>query len=1369
MSTPEKRFREVSKSEFPHEREGLGLLVAAVPNTAPYRVWTNFSFTDDQGQWHEVDALVVGRGRIHMVELKSWNGVFSGSEHQIDIVWDNGGRAQKRHPNYTTRKKAQKFVGRLHREIDEIRRHADAIGIPMSPQDYYVPWVQECLFLHGDRVHSRLSESGAHNVFGRDGMESQTNLPGIAERLTEGPGKHPITEKRSRDVLAIAIDNIVGANLPARRPKVGDWDLQEVIENDDGFILRSARNPLQGQNGVAYIPDIPANLDPSEKRRREKQVVDTFRLLESLNSDGIDRPVMLSKIDDTDTHVLIYQAHEGFESLDLLPPSLELTAEQQVELILQIADAVAYAHSNNVVHRRLAPASVLVRLRPEIGVKISRWSTVSSADTRTSTATRLSTSTAGAYDGFSVFLPPEGFGAGTDRRLGELFSVGALAYYVFAEKTPANDVPRLLDRLRTDRGLDLAASNATVEEDIRQLVLAATDPNPGKRLERVEALLARRKGRRKSRSQIKDSPVAVFAEAMRAITEERRSDDGTDPLNPTIGGRITERFTVEKVLGVGSTARGLQVLDAEDDKIRVLKVGLSPDKTPSLRAEADAIREVNRALGTARVRRHFVDLVDEPLELPHGRFGLLLSDCGTYTLADMLQLIGPDEENFWFFAEQLMDILVALESTGVVHRDVKPSNLGIVTAGNKRRLMLFDFSLAAAPLDDVSVGSPLYQDPFLVARVGGRTHFDSAAERYSVAVVLLELADRTHPTYGDGGENPATMKDPSLTLAAADLGAFSLPEQREALAAFFRKALAGDHAKRFVTAEEMRAELLSIRKLGASAPVPATPPPPPTPPAPPTPPTPEPVTLRAEITSFATFADEIVAYSGTKGTHSRRYVQHVLGVADTVVPDPFITASPFAKILGCSTPRIHQFPKELPRLWAESEPLTRVLGSLRDAVLESVEATGGIATPAQLEAAVTGVLCDDAASSVSTMPAEGAAGGGAGMKPWPRQGVLRLVELFINSKNEVLHPIRRGRKWHMVAFASTDSLTLLPKALEEAAAEAVSQSSDRLVPEKEVATLLTAAAAAHLEVSASNLPMSPSVLPELATYRSSKVALTPSGELYSRIISLPAMLRNIIRPSTNSIAPASLASSIAARFPAAHNATLPKREQLASLIQDIDPSFTYRDGRYERRSAAASIGVGTKLPTRTRYEGPRDLNKVDPRMRELFVSLDDTIEDRQFRVVSVPLGQTRDVVGALVSQFGAAHVDVAAGVIGDLHQIMVDSGQGDKFDTLLGLDTRSARSDLMYPVRAAAGRVLTAAVHADAPAVVLTDVSILARFDALDQLRPYADITEGGNPRAVWIVVPHERGDDSSVSVEGRPLPLTSPSQFIRFDRPAAR
>lgn len=1379
MDRDSSRFEEVSSSEFSHEREGLELLLSAVPDAAPYRVWTNFSFTDEQGQWHEVDALVIGRDRIHMVELKSWSGVFSGTEHQIDVAWDGGGRAQKRHPNYTTRKKAQKFVSRLRREIDEIERLAPGVGISLSQQDLYVPWVQECLFLHGDRVHSVLSESGAHNVFGRDGMASKTNLPGIAERLTEDPGRHPITEKRSQVVLATAINKIVGVSFAARRPKAGDWELHEVLENDEDFVMRAARNSLQDVRGVAYIPEVPVNLEPSEAKRRMQQIRDTFGLLTSLNSDGIDRPIDLLRLDDSDLLVLIYQDHKGFEPMDLLPRSLKLTAEQQVDLMLQIADAVAYAHNNNVVHRRLAPASVMVCIEPEIKVKISRWSTVSTAESRTSTGTRLPTATAGAYDGYSVFLPPEGFSGTTDRRLGELFSVGALAYFVFSGDMPAKDVPRLLDRLRTERGLDLAASNATVEEGIRELVLAATHPNPSARREELSKFLSRTRKRGRSKTREKDSPVALFAEAIRATTEERRADDGTDPLNPTIGGQITDRFTVERVLGVGSTARGLQVLDATDETVgtkRVLKVGLSPEKTPILQAEAEAIRQVGRALGTGKARRHFVELLDEPLALPHGRFGLLLSDCGVHTLSDMLQLVGPEENGFWRLATQLLDILVGLESTGVAHRDIKPSNLGLTTAGGRQRLMLFDFSLAGVPLEDVSVGSPPYRDPFLAARVGGRTHFDSSAERYSAAVVLLEMAARMTPVYGEGGENPATMSNPVLALEPSDLKAFSREDQREALTAFFRKALSGDAADRFITAEEMRAEFLRIQGLQETS----------TPPVPPkrmtrpqpgqtqpgVPEKPEPdkqaLTLTAEITSFARFAEEVVAYSGRKNSISRRYVKHVLGVADTVVPDPFIPASGFSDVLGCSAQRVHQLPRDLPQLWAESEPLSRVLELLREAVLEAMRESGGIATPAQLESAVTAVLYDDAAASVSAMPSGAAHGENAAAMAWPRQGVLRLVEFFINVGDEkVLLPIRRGQKWNLVAFALSGSLAALPKALEDAAAASISD--DRLLPAQDVASLLTATAAEHLELSAANLPMSPSVLPELATYRSSKVALTPSGELYSRTISVPAMLRNIIRPSTESIVQASLQTSVEARFSRARSLKVPKGERLAKLIAGIDPTFVDQGGRFVRRSAEASIGVGTKLPTRTRYEGPRNIAHVDPRMRDLFVSLGPSVDDRQLRVISVPLGQTRDVVDALTAQFEATHVDVGGAVVEDLRQLMESSGQADKFGMLLGLDTRASRGDLIHPVRNAAERVLASAAHADAPAVVLTDVSILARFDALDQLRPYADVAGSGNSRALWIVVPHEPGDETTSSVEGRALPLTSPSQFIRFDRSVSR
>jgi len=61
-----KRWTEVSRSAFDHEKQGLALLAGAVPDSSPYRVWANFEFQDSHGQWHEVDALVVGQSRIHL-------------------------------------------------------------------------------------------------------------------------------------------------------------------------------------------------------------------------------------------------------------------------------------------------------------------------------------------------------------------------------------------------------------------------------------------------------------------------------------------------------------------------------------------------------------------------------------------------------------------------------------------------------------------------------------------------------------------------------------------------------------------------------------------------------------------------------------------------------------------------------------------------------------------------------------------------------------------------------------------------------------------------------------------------------------------------------------------------------------------------------------------------------------------------------------------------------------------------------------------------------------------------------------------------------------------------------------------------------
>ena len=50
--------------------------------------------------------------------------------------------------------------------------------------------------------------------------------------------------------------------------------------------------------------------------------------------------------------------------------------------------------------------------------------------------------------------------------------------------------------------------------------------------------------------------------------------------------------------------------------------------------------------------------------------------------------------------------LSSLERHGVAHRDIKPDNIGIRSLTKQRnQLILFDFSLARAPLDNIKVGT----------------------------------------------------------------------------------------------------------------------------------------------------------------------------------------------------------------------------------------------------------------------------------------------------------------------------------------------------------------------------------------------------------------------------------------------------------------------------------------------------------------------------------------------------------------------------------------------------------------------------------------------------------------------------------------
>ena len=161
---------------------------------------------------------------------------------------------------------------------------------------------------------------------------------------------------------------------------------------------------------------------------------------------------------------------------------------------------------------------------------------------------------------------------------------------------------------------------------------------------------------------------------------------------------------------------------------------------------------------------------------------------------------------------QLCDALHYAHEQGVVHRDVKPANVFLLTDGTVK---LLDFGIAKMASSGLTrqgdvLGSASYMSP---EQVRGSDMVDGRADIFSVGVVMYELL---------AGRKPFEADQPTATIVkilndpppAIETLAPDLPAQ---LVAAVNRALAKDPAERYATAGELSKELQWIRRaIGAA-------------------------------------------------------------------------------------------------------------------------------------------------------------------------------------------------------------------------------------------------------------------------------------------------------------------------------------------------------------------------------------------------------------------------------------------------------------------------------------------------------------------------------------------------------------------------
>ena len=1373
------RWHEVTPSEFPHEREGLAYLARSVPDQAPYQVFTNFTFQGDNGRRFEVDALVVSPAQINLIELKHWNGHFTGNDHTWQSDWNGG--SSRRNPLNAANYKAKLFKSRLETILRRILN--ENRGDPAYPDSFAdVPWVQECVFLHNERITTDFTAQGVQNVFGIDGLRSSTNLPGIGNRITETVRRYqaPIDEGFATRMLLPAITEITG--FRKRRLRADEWLLTKHVDDEEDRQVWEAENSRDLKDrAVVRVIDMPRNADRIENNRLYAGARREYELLKGLAHPNIEAPFAL-KIADIgagEAPALVYRPTDGFEPLDLLYPGLVLTAAQQVELITQVADAVTYAHANNVVHRRLTPAAVLLNTKfldrdnpanSTIEVKVSRWTAVTESVQSTRLRSTLSLQggtsphslSSSSFDETAGFLPPEGFDGSAERTVGDLFSVGALAYFIFSGgRQPATSRAELDRILTTAGGLDLDATDAQVEPHIRDLVHGVTSPSPSTRVKTVETATNRR-GQ-------KSDPVKLFLDRLQGSTSELVIDDG-DALHPKVGELIDGRFTMVKQLGTGATAMGLLVQDNRADNVedRVLKVARSEEVVADLEKEAESLTELSRKLADSPQKKHFVELLEPTLRLPFNRTALLLSFGGEFTLADQLQMGPLGTDQFWTHGEQLLTLLVALENTGLTHRDIKPANLGLLGKPSNKTLVLFDFSLTHKDLGATDLGTRPYLDPFLSKdAVPARPHFDSYAERYSAVVVLLQMATADYPRYGADDGTAAALTNGHLALTVEDFPEVWPESQREALVDLFVANLDRNLRLRAGSAQDLLDAFRSIRRTRAKATEPSVEE---------VSPTPELTVTRTAsgvtLLSLADLSQELVTYAGEKNTHERRLVQNILGVAkDAGQVDPFIPASEFAQILDTSPGRMPALMASVAPLWEKTPALTNALDALSAKLPTVLRSLGGIGTPEDLRPVVEELFPSpvEAVPTPGTTPVQNAR----------RQlGVLRLLEMTLSRRaddNGRIHLIRRtgtaadGTPDAMaVALTDDPALTGLPAALAEAAHRMLEVAPHELVDAALLVTGLTNETVAYLGIPAAELQLTPSMLPRLAVAADGSLALTASGELYPVEMSTEALVRAVFPTASEKVARETLASKVQRRFPRADRAKLPAHPKLTEIVTALVPDMVYDPAKkaFLRPAPEPTPSVLNTRLTRHTSIGPDDRPRADlpEHDRVLLDALEATLRDRYFRVIPVATGKAQETLELISRYVDVNHVDVAEVVLDELWAMFEQTGQLDKFAMILDADAADSpmRAQLVALVRACAVKALTNRLNTTDPRpVVLSDASILASFACLDVLAPWAQIG-AQNSAPVWLITVDDSPSPTNAhAVEGEQLPLSSPGQVL--------
>jgi len=261
------------------------------------------------------------------------------------------------------------------------------------------------------------------------------------------------------------------------KPMLGRYQVEKELGKGAMGIVYLGKDPKIGRVVAIKTMALSQEFEADEL----KEVKERF-FREAETAGRLTHPYIVTIYDAGEEHDLAYIAMEFLKGKDLTPyikPENLLPLEKTLSIVARVAEALSYAHKNNVVHRDIKPANVMYELESD---------TVKVTDFGIARITDSSKTKTGMVLGTPSFMSPEQLAGKKIEGRSDLFSLGVALYQMSCGHLPfqGDSMAQLMFKIANEAHADILAYNPKLPPCVAEIIDKALAKDPEKRYQTGE-------------------------------------------------------------------------------------------------------------------------------------------------------------------------------------------------------------------------------------------------------------------------------------------------------------------------------------------------------------------------------------------------------------------------------------------------------------------------------------------------------------------------------------------------------------------------------------------------------------------------------------------------------------------------------------------------------------------------------------------------------------------------------------------------------------------------------------------------------------------------------------------------------------------